>query len=179
MAEIQIRPAVSPDLPMLSSFQHTVQTNIVWQMEIAGDEDITQVQFRQVRLPRAVRIAYPRSPEQLRERWKNLSTILVKCVDAVPVAYISLLAREETSNVWIYDLAVHELWRRKSFATSLITSALDWGLARNLRRITIEMSSKNYPAICMAKKLGFEFCGYNDYYYANNDIAIFFARLMR
>lgn len=179
MSEVLIRPAVSPDLSVLSSFKHTVQTNTVWQMEIGADEEVTNVQFRQVRLPRTVKISYPRSPELLRERSKELSTILVSCVDAVPVAYISMTAYETTSNLWIYDLVVHELWRRRGFATSLIKAASDWGQERSLRRMTIEMASKNYPGINLAKKLGFEFCGYNDYYYANNDIAVFFARLIR
>ena len=38
---------------------------------------------------------------------------------------------------------------------------------------------KNYPAICLAEKMGFELCGYNDHYFANNDIAIFFSKWVR
>jgi RimJ/RimL family protein N-acetyltransferase len=41
------------------------------------------------------------------------------------------------------------------------------------------MSSKNNSAIRLAQKLGFEFCGYNDQYYENKDIALFFGRLIR
>jgi RimJ/RimL family protein N-acetyltransferase len=40
----------------------------------------------------------------------------------------------------------------------------------------LEMTSKNVPAIRLAQKLGFEFCGYNDAYYETQDIAIFFGR---
>ena len=39
-----------------------------------------------------------------------------------------------------------------------------------------EMQSKNYPGISMANKLGYEFCGYSDRYYTNQDIALFFAK---
>jgi hypothetical protein len=31
----------------------------------------------------------------------------------------------------------------------------------------------------MAQKLGFEFCGYNDRYFANRDIGLFFAKSLR
>jgi len=31
----------------------------------------------------------------------------------------------------------------------------------------------------LARKLGFEFSGYNEYYYTNNDIALFFTRFFR
>ena len=77
------------------------------------------------------------------------------------------------------DLVVDELWRRKGIASSLFQAVRDWGLARKYSRITLEMSSKNYPAICLAKKLGFEFTGFNDNYFFNNDIALFFSRLLK
>jgi RimJ/RimL family protein N-acetyltransferase len=41
------------------------------------------------------------------------------------------------------------------------------------------MQSKNHPAIQLAHKLGFEFCGYNDHYFSNQDIALFFSRPLR
>jgi hypothetical protein len=41
------------------------------------------------------------------------------------------------------------------------------------------MQPKNYPAICLAQKLGFDLCGYNDRYFANQDIALFFAKNLR
>jgi hypothetical protein len=37
------------------------------------------------------------------------------------------------------------------------------------------MQPKNYPAIHFAYKLGFEFSGYNDQYYRDQEIAIFFS----
>jgi RimJ/RimL family protein N-acetyltransferase len=54
-------------------------------------------------------------------------------------------------------------------------------LAENLgsRRIVLEMQPKNYAAIHLAQKLGFDLCGYNDRYYANHDIALFFAKGVR
>jgi hypothetical protein len=41
------------------------------------------------------------------------------------------------------------------------------------------MQSKNYPAVHMAMKLGYEFSGYQDHFYANGDIALFFTRYLR
>jgi RimJ/RimL family protein N-acetyltransferase len=41
------------------------------------------------------------------------------------------------------------------------------------------MQPKNYPAIQLALKLGFELCGFNDRYYANHEIGIFFAKSLR
>jgi RimJ/RimL family protein N-acetyltransferase len=43
----------------------------------------------------------------------------------------------------------------------------------------MEMQSKNVAAIRLAQKSGFEFCGYNDQYYLNKDVALFFAKVLK
>ncbi|MGV8027023.1 MAG: GNAT family N-acetyltransferase [Anaerolineaceae bacterium] len=179
MAEVMIRTVVSPDFSILSSFKHSIETKTVWQMDQESSEGDIIISFHELKLPRLMKLAYPRSAQSLFDRWKDLSIILVGCIDNVPVGYISSSSIQTTSNVWIKDLVVHERWRRQGVATSLIKAIAAWGEERGLKRMTLEMSSKNYPAICLSKNLNFEFCGYNDYYYENNDIAIFFARLIR
>ena len=52
-------------------------------------------------------------------------------------------------------------------------------LKEETRRLVLEMQHKNHAAIQLAKKLGFDFCGYNDRYYANHDIGLFFAKSLR
>jgi ribosomal protein S18 acetylase RimI-like enzyme len=43
----------------------------------------------------------------------------------------------------------------------------------------LETQTKNHPAICFYRKHGFVFCGFNDRYYTNQDIALFFAQNLR
>jgi ribosomal protein S18 acetylase RimI-like enzyme len=57
--------------------------------------------------------------------------------------------------------------------------ARKWARKRGLRSIQAEATTKNYPALCFYQKLGFQFCGYNDSYYANQDIALFFVLALR
>jgi ribosomal protein S18 acetylase RimI-like enzyme len=54
-------------------------------------------------------------------------------------------------------------------------AAIDWARARGFVRLFIEMQSKNYPAIMLARKLGFVFSGYSDHYYPDEDISLFFS----
>jgi len=79
----------------------------------------------------------------------------------------------------VIDVVVREDNRGKGIGTALILAAQDWGMERNCRRAIVEMQSKNYPAIQLIRKLGYEFCGYSDQYYLNQDIALFFARMLR
>jgi ribosomal protein S18 acetylase RimI-like enzyme len=69
--------------------------------------------------------------------------------------------------------------RRQGIASTLVFAAQELGENLGSRRIVLEMQPKNYSAIHMVQKLGFDLCGYNDRYYANHDIALFFAKGLR
>ncbi len=83
------------------------------------------------------------------------------------------------SIAWITDLAVERSYRRQGIASALVLGAQNWALSKGLRRGIIEMPSKNFPAINLALKLGYEFCGYNDQYYASQDVTLFFGRALK
>jgi len=176
MDNLLIRPAVSPDIEFLSNVDHCVKTDRVWQISDQLENDNRTLNFTESHLPREMRLTYPYSPEMLPERWKNYSALLVACVDNIPVGYISMISHFSPNLVWIKDLVVDEIYRRKGIATSLLQSGIEWKLARGITRMMLEMSSKNYPAICFAKKMGFEFSGFNDFYFSNHDIALFFSK---
>ena len=177
--KVMIRQAVSPDIEYLRNFDHCVKSDCVWQMSQSINEGQIQTVFNETHLPREMRVTYTRSPDTLEKRWENYSLVLVACVDQAPVGYTSISSLLSPEMIWINDLVVDELWRRKGIAMSLFSSIRDWGLERNYSRISLEMSSKNFPAICLAKKLGFEFTGFNDNYFTNNDIALFFSRFLK
>jgi RimJ/RimL family protein N-acetyltransferase len=179
MPEIEIRPAVTPDLNTLVEIDHSCQTEYVWQMDRIFEVGQLAVSFREIRLPHAIKVEYPHSTDQILENWKNATAILLASLAGEPVGYISLKDRLDSRSVWVLDLAVSEHHRRQGIATALLLSAEDWATRRRLRRIVLEMQSKNAAATRLALKLGFEFCGYNDQFYANQDIALFFSCLLR
>jgi GNAT superfamily N-acetyltransferase len=80
---------------------------------------------------------------------------------------------------WITDLVVMRRMRRQGVGSALVLAAQEWARQFYPYRMVLEMQPKNYPAICMAKKIGFEYCGYNDRYYLNHDIALFFSGSVR
>ena len=60
MPEIDIRPAIATDIKILVAIDHNYSTDYVWQMEIQAEEEKIGVNFREIRLPRSVRVEYPR-----------------------------------------------------------------------------------------------------------------------
>ena len=81
--------------------------------------------------------------------------------------------------VGITDLVVDVANRRKGVGTALLAAGQDWAASRSHRRLILELQAKNLPAIRFAQKFGYEFCGYNDHYYINQDVAIFFAKILK
>ncbi len=176
MPEIEIRPASPADIPHLAAIDHDYSSDYVWQMELQSEEGQVGVSFRQVRLPRSVRVEYPRSPRSLLSDWTQRSGLLVALLDSQAIAYASLMQNIAPATTWVSDLAVIRRLRRQGVGSALVLAAQEWARQHSTYRIIIEMQPKNYPAICMAQKLGFDFCGYNDRYFANHDIALFFGK---
>ena len=140
---------------------------------------IVAVNFREIRLPRAVSVEYPHATSELASNWQNRVLFLVGVVDGRQVSYISLRDGLSAHSLWVTDLVVSLQVRRKGIASALILSAEEWARKQGYRRLVLEAQSNNLPAIRLAQKLGFEFCGYQDLYYNNRDIALFFAQLLR
>jgi ribosomal protein S18 acetylase RimI-like enzyme len=179
MPEIQIRPAVNEDIPHLIAIDHDYTTDHVWQLDVVNEEGQVEVNFRQARLPRSVRVDYPRSPHELENDWDQRSGLLAALIEEEVVGYVSVMQGIAPMTTWINDLAVLRKYRRQGIGSSLVLAAEVLGRQYKSQRLVLEMQPKNYPAIKMAQKLGFEFCGYNDRYYKNGDIAMFFARQIR
>jgi len=179
MPEIQIRPTIANDLSRLMGFDHTITSDSVWQLELRRDTGQVTASFREVRLPRSISVSYPRNSFGLADDWVKRSMMYTACIGADPVGYVSLLERGLDSMVWVTDLVVDVASRRQGVGSALLASAQDWASGRSYRRFGMEMQSKNLPAIRLAQKFGYEFCGYNDHYYINQDVSIFFAKILK
>ncbi len=179
MPEIQIRPTIANDLSRLMGFDHSVASESVWQLELRREAGQVTAAFREVRLPRSISVTYPRNPFGLADDWSKRSMMFTACIGQDPVGYISLLERGMDSMAWVTDLVVDVASRRQGVGSTLLAAAQDWASGRSYRRLLLEMQSKNLPAIRLAQKFGYEFCGYNDHYYLTQDVALFFTRVLK
>jgi len=176
MPEVHIRPATSADIPHLIDIDHHYTSDHVWQMEIGNEEGGINLNFREIRLPRSVRVEYPRSTRSLVDDWQNRSGLLVALLENELVGYVSLMQNIAPLTVWITDLAVVRRHRRKGIGSALLLASQEWAIQHRAYRVVLELQPKNYPAICMAQKMGYDFCGYHDHYFPNRDVALFFSK---
>jgi len=181
MAPIQVRPATQEDLPRLATFDHGYSTDYVWQMDLHDGSDTGQIEvtFRPVRLPRPMRVMLNRQPQQLGEDWGHRPRFLVAEQDGQIRGYLNLNLAPAPETAWVSDCVVGRQYRRGGVGGVLLAAAAQWARSNRLTRLILEMQSKNYPAICFAQKHGLAFCGYNDRYYPNQDVALFFGMALK
>jgi ribosomal protein S18 acetylase RimI-like enzyme len=178
MAKIHIRPAVATDLPSLIKMDHSCSSDYVWQMDLLQDDDQSGAKFREIRLPRTITISYPRSPSRLADEWSRHAGMLVAVTEKGLAGYLRLTDKMIQNTAWITDVVVAPAMRRNGVGSALVIAAQDWSKDRGNRLIIIEITTKNAAGIHLARKLGFEFCGYNDHYYQSQEIALFFGRAL-
>jgi GNAT superfamily N-acetyltransferase len=187
-----IRAATLVDLNGCLELDADSQTDHVWQMEERQDQGLV-VRFQVVRLPRVMRVVYPRLRDDLIDRWEGGSLVLVASdqrpaeleVDQVELgephvlprvfAYCQLDDWPWQRTGWIEHLIVDRRLRRKGIGRAMIRACVAWARQKKLERLMIAVQTKNYPAISFCEKNGFVFCGFNDCYFPNRDIALFFA----
>jgi len=178
-AAIRIRSALPSDLEACATLDHSTNTDYVWQMEHSDLDGTLNVAFRTARLPRTMRLRYPRSGAALQLSWDIDACFLVAERDLEIVGYVNMHERRAYGTGWVTDLVVDPNWRRRGVGTSLFNGAWAWARERELARVIVETTTKNYPAIRFLQKAGLAFCGYNDLYYPNHDIALFFGQGLR
>jgi ribosomal protein S18 acetylase RimI-like enzyme len=176
---MNVRPAAVEDLNVCLALDHTFVTDHVWQMKVTEAASTMGIAFQTVRLPRSMRVPYPRALEQLIEDWQRGDGFFVLEADGQVRGYIDVQAQPWQQFGWITNLAVDTGYRRRGFGSALLRQARQWAKEQHLQTLLAETTTKNYPALSFFRKLGFEFCGYNDHYYTNQDIALFFVLELR
>ena len=177
--EIKIRKAISSDIPKIVQMDHGLSTSHVWQLSLNKQAGEIGATFREVRLPRPMQISYPRDPERLPDVWTRFAVLLLAEQEEQAMGYLALHHAMAESSGWITDLVVDLRYRRQGVASRLLRAAALWCQEQGYLRMFIEMQSKNYPAIALAQKNGFQYAGYSDIYYRDQDIALFFVNEMR
>jgi ribosomal protein S18 acetylase RimI-like enzyme len=177
MPEIEIRPASETDIQLLIKLDHSFNSDRTWQMEYRLETGQVGAVFREARLPRPVRVDYPRSPGALAEYWQKRAGMLVAVLNDQPVGYTSLSQGMIPFTTWMTDVVVEQRFRRQGIGSALVLAAQEWVATQaGIQRIMLEMQPKNHPAIQFALKLGFDFFGFIDHYYPNQDAALLFAK---
>ena len=176
---MHVRAAWPKDLEACAGLDHSYTTDRVWQMETRDETGVLTTSFRVARLPREIRVNYPRQGEELLKGWQKRDGFFVALGDGQIQGYLGLTANDEHGIAWVGDLVVNRQWRRQGVGTALLREAAKWGRSQGFGRLVIELQTKNYPAVCFCRARRLSFCGYSDNNWSSQDIGLFFGESLR
>jgi GNAT superfamily N-acetyltransferase len=177
-----IRDGVENDVAACLRLDHSYETDAVWQMHIHQEEpNHWTMGFKGERLPRTLEISHLPDESRLRDALPPDQCFLVATQkpDEEILGYLTLFNDTAHGIGLIRDLVVSRPYRRHEIGTRLVNVARRWTKEHNLTRLMIQTQTKNYPAIQFCQATGFTFCGFNDRYFPNQDIAVFFCQSVR
>lgn len=176
---MNIRPARARDLEFCLALDESFETEYVWQMETARVDSGVQLAFRATRLPRAMRVAGLGARDAILDHFEAGECFVVAEEESRLVGFADATADLDQRLGWLHYLIVSGDARRRGAGAQLLRETLAWAREKKLRALVTTLSTKNYPASNFLQKRGFTFCGFNDRYYHNRDIAIYFACNLR
>jgi GNAT superfamily N-acetyltransferase len=177
-----IRDGLDIDIAGCLSLDHSYETDYVWQMHIHGEDGQQwEILFKRERLPRTMAISLGADEQRLRAALPTEQCLLIATKRDEPdvLGYLAMYNDQVHHFGLIHDLMVSLPFRRHGIGTRLVNAARQWAKEHGLSRLTIETQTKNYPGIAFCQQAGFTFCGFNDRYFPNQDIAVFFSLSLR
>ncbi len=164
------------DLTACLSLDGSFETEYVWQVTQQGEDKDMVTRFQITRLPRVMQVQYPGWSEALLAHQQRGDLILVAAEAAHIWAYIDQETQPDQSVAWIHHLVVDPAHRRQGTGSALLARGLQHARQQGLSHVMAVVQSKNHPATVFLQKHGFRFCGYNERYYRNRDIGLYFVR---
>jgi len=179
-----IRDGLESDLDRCLELDHGSETDLVWQMTVFEEPGAQQISFKTEHLPRTMEVDYPTNRRRLAMALPEDHCFLVAISrdsddSEELLGYLAMQCQPTHRNAQIQDLIVSRTYRGHGIGSRLLNVARKWAHERDLRRLTMEVQTKNYPGICFCQAVGMRFCGFNDRYFENGDIAVFFSQSLR
>lgn len=164
------------DLTACLALDGSYETDHVWQVtqQVEGDEVVSRL--RTIGLPRTLRVPYPSWGEALLAHQERGDLILVAAEAGEVRGYIDQETQLDQGLAWIQHLVVAPAFRRQGTGGALLARGIHHARQQGLTQIMLVVQSKNYPAIRFLERNGFTFCGYNERFYRNRDIGLYFGR---
>lgn len=118
----------------------------------------------------------PWSLTSLENQLASPRTVYIICEEeGEPVGYV--LGTVVCGEAELYRIAVLDRFRRRGIGDRLMAEFLEECLARNTEKVFLEVRSRNFSAISLYEKTGFERISVRKGYYGDDD-AVIFAKIL-
>ena len=173
-----IRDGLPTDIPACLNLDHSYETERVWQMRFAEETHSLQITFKTERLPRIMEAEYPVDEKRLRLALDQCFLVAVLRDQPEVLGYLVMLTEPVYNTAIVHDLVVTRPFRQRHIGTRLLNVARRWAREHDMKRLSVAIQTKNYPAIMFCQQAGMAFSGFNDHYFPNQDIAVMFTQAL-
>jgi GNAT superfamily N-acetyltransferase len=155
------------------------ETDAAWQMDEHQESGEWHVAFREIRLPRTLRIQPVPPDESTLKDWTKRDQFWVAVEHREIIGYLGLDVDQARYQARITELLVNSEYRRRGVATAMLARAMEWCQRQHIYQLVLVCPLRAHPAICFALKHHFTFCGYQDAYWTGQEVALFFRQRVR
>ncbi|MCX6030629.1 MAG: GNAT family N-acetyltransferase [Chloroflexi bacterium] len=164
------------DLAACLALDGSYDTDFVRQVTQVEEDAQVVTRFRVAALPRTMHVAYPSWGEALLAHQERGDLILVAAEAAEVRGYINVETQPDQSLAWLHHLVIAPVYRRQGIGAALLARGIQHARQQSLSQMMTLVQSKNHPAIKFLERNRFAFCGYNERFYRNKDIGLYFVR---
>lgn len=108
--------------------------------------------------------------EEVFEPYKEGAEVYIAELNGEEAAIMVIQEMEWNNTLLIHDLYVDDRYKKMGIGTRLIDLAKTRATKLDVRAITLETQTSNYPAIQFYMKNGFKLVGFNSISYSNEDV---------
>lgn len=179
MAEIEIGAATIEEYPQISAMNLSFESNYVWKTQMLESLDMFESSFQRIRLPKTIQVSFqaycPGNLEALIHRREILS---VRYENKV-IGYARLEQDETVNRLVLKTGGIMPEYRNKGVGGVLLERITNIARHNNIPSIVCMLQAKNDPAIRFLLARGFVFSGYQEFFFQNMEIGLFFSKNVR
>lgn len=180
---IIIRSATMNDAPLLARMNLNFESETVFcatiDDQLRTTNEAAAIAFQEVRLPKRDTIAFQRPPKEFFEMKLRADEVVAATIENTPVGFLHLDIDAERSCLRLCTGGVASDQRNAGVGLALLNHAETTAKKLELKRITAALQSKNAPAIAFIQKQGYRLSGYEEFYFPNLELALFFTKMIR
>lgn len=179
MDTVEVRAALMTDAPAIARINLDFESENVRKAQVDEMFDDVSIEFRRVRLPRADVIPFQQVAGEILDDFVRNGEVLVATVEGRVVGFLHLGINPGHSCIRLELGGVNKQQRGNGIGSALLTSAEAVARAQGIRRIAILLQAKNDSGIHFVRKRGYKFCGYEEAYFPNMEIALIYSKNIR
>ena len=179
MADIEIGAASIDEYEQISLIDLSFESDYVWKTQMLEGFDSFESSFQRIRLPKVIRVPFQAySTSNLRNQILQREILAVRYEEKV-IGYVRLEKDETVNRLIVKTGGVMPSYRCKGVGSALLDHISDIARDNRIRSLVCMVQAKNDPTIHFLLARGFQFCGYQEFFFRNMEIGLFFSKNIR